>query len=207
MTTTQDYKAQLAKQLGFVERSAVLYDKGFTDEAFRIATALRVVFHQTQNSASLMTHLGSPICHLRSTVPDMSLPPLPANRTAVKQFLLSLVTVTLSNAGPVLLPKTEVAQDDRLIPWGDWWSEVFATLNDHDYSRKALVLWMANKDGGAHVDASLKPEYEAIKASAALGTFRRNGQSIPIENAHLVFLRSMAFEVLNSSELRTLAGL
>ncbi len=208
MSSNQDFKKQLAKQIGFIERSAKDFDEGHKDEAFRIATALRVIFHQTTHSKSLITHLGSPSCRLRSTVPDTSADlKMLGDRKVVGQYLFSLATLTISSDGGRLLPQDQVASHHRMIPRDQWWSETFATINNQDYTHRALILWAANQDGGAHVDSNLKPEYEAIKAAGAVDTFIFNGTSVPIEDAHLVFLRSMAFEVLNSPELRLLAGL
>lgn len=56
---------ELLKQLGFLERSAKAFDEGHEDEGVRLATSMRVLFHDTFNlktskpiSISLMTQLG-----------------------------------------------------------------------------------------------------------------------------------------------------
>src|ERR1019366_5734425 len=55
---------------------------------------------------------------------------------------------------------------------------------------------------GAHVDDELVPEYEQLKSAGSFGSIEGpGGQTIPIEDAHLTFLRTMAFEVLNSPDL------
>ena len=41
----------------FSKRSAQLYDSGQEDESLRLATTMRVVFHETPNSTSLLTHM------------------------------------------------------------------------------------------------------------------------------------------------------
>jgi hypothetical protein len=56
---TVDFKEQLRRQLGFIERSCESYDKGFEDETIRIATALRVLFHDTPQSTPLLKYLGA----------------------------------------------------------------------------------------------------------------------------------------------------
>jgi hypothetical protein len=79
-------------------------------------------------------------------------------------------------------------------------------MDDIDYSRKRVVLWAANKDGGAHVDDQQEPEYQQRKAAGAIGAIEGpGGVLVPIEDAHLTFLRTMAFEVLSSQDLVTLA--
>ncbi len=204
MSTNQIFKKQLAKQLGFLDRSAIAFDEGHTDEAFRIATTLRVIFHNTRKSTSLLTHLKSPNVSVRSTVPDMSKMEAAIAGRQVDEFFMSLATIRVS-ASSAIVPKTEVSSHDRMIPADEWWNERFASINGVNYTRRSLVLWAANKDGGAHVDDVLPPDYEGIKASGAFGTFICGGREIPLEAAHLVFLRSMAFEVLNSQQLRALA--
>jgi hypothetical protein len=57
MPDKQWFKDQLTKQLGFLRRSCESYDQGYKDEAIRIATVLRVLFHDTGRSTSLLTHL------------------------------------------------------------------------------------------------------------------------------------------------------
>ena len=70
MAATQDFKAQLKRQLGFLEWSAGGFDAGRCDEAIRIATALRVIFHQAANSTSLLNHLNAAHVLVRSRAPD-----------------------------------------------------------------------------------------------------------------------------------------
>jgi len=56
-------RSQLQRQLGFLKRSCEDFDAGQHDEGLRIAVSLRVLFHDTSASTSLLTHLG-----IRTTV-------------------------------------------------------------------------------------------------------------------------------------------
>ncbi len=51
------YRKLLGSHIGFLERSSRDYDAGHEDESLRLATSMRVVFHDTQSSTSLLTHL------------------------------------------------------------------------------------------------------------------------------------------------------
>ena len=62
-----DFRAQLASQLEFIQSSCDLYDVGKVREGVRIATALRVLFHQTRKSTSVLTHLSAIDIALLST--------------------------------------------------------------------------------------------------------------------------------------------
>jgi hypothetical protein len=207
MCEQQDFKAHLARQLRFLERSARDFDQGHTDEAFRIATALRVIFRQTRVTTSLLSHLGAPNVLIRSTVPDFKsmFPDMPPLEEMEDVYFVSMATPTISDKGE-LRPKLEEQDSDRMIPADKWWDEVFTSFDGKSHRRSGLVLAACEKDGGAHVDADLPAGYAALKAPGAVGTFYYGGGWTEIEDAHLVFLRSMAFEVLHSPELRKLAG-
>lgn len=56
--TPEELQAHLAEQLGFLERSADAFDNGYEDEAKRMATAIRVLVHDTNQSISLLKQLG-----------------------------------------------------------------------------------------------------------------------------------------------------
>jgi hypothetical protein len=49
---------KLLEQLQFMQRSCEAFDNGFEDEAIRIEASLRIIFHQTNASTSLIAHLG-----------------------------------------------------------------------------------------------------------------------------------------------------
>ena len=53
-----DFIKQLSRHIGFLERSCAAFEAGYTEEALRIAVTLRVLFHDTKSSTSLLTHLG-----------------------------------------------------------------------------------------------------------------------------------------------------
>jgi len=61
------YYRNLKMQLDFLNRSCLSYDQGFQDESFRIAVVLRVLFHNTKKSTSLLHHLQCEYIPLLST--------------------------------------------------------------------------------------------------------------------------------------------
>ncbi|MDO9382651.1 MAG: hypothetical protein Q7T86_07275 [Hyphomicrobiaceae bacterium] len=207
MSSGLNFSEQLAKQLGYLERSAKAYDEGHADEGIRIAQALRVIFHNIDRSTGLIEHLQSPTVTVRSTVSGATRSAGHVRRARIDDRFTFFARRDdrLDGCGRKR-PLDRRSNHDRFIPWAAWWEERFAIINGFDYTRKGLVLWASNKDGGAHVDEKFPAAYQAIKASAALGRFSHGNELIPVEDAHLVFLRSMAFEVLNSPELRRLAG-
>jgi hypothetical protein len=205
LSTSQDFKKRMREQLGFIERSAAGFDQGHREEAMRIATALRVIFHHTNSSTSLLHHLNATMVKIRSDAPDRQKQNAAlGGKKIIGEFSWSLASVTPA-AGGKFAPCADPNAPHRILDAPDWWQEVFAHVDGCDYTRRAVVLWAANKDGGAHVDDVLPPEYEAIKGAGALGHFElQDGSKADIEDAHFTFLRTMAFEVLNSPDLAAL---
>lgn len=75
-----DFRRQLTRQFEFLTHSCDLYDQGFHDEAIRIATIARVLFHHTydqvrnRGSIALLRHLGTPNPKLLSRVSSTQAP-------------------------------------------------------------------------------------------------------------------------------------
>ena len=75
---------------------------------------------------------------------------------------------------------------------------------DQILTRRVIILTAANQDGGAHVDSTLTPVYEALAADGVAGTYVARIADIEhrgnVENAHFVSLRQMAYEVLRNGD-------
>jgi hypothetical protein len=186
------FPEQLRRQLGFIERSCQSFDAGYEDEAIRIATCIRVLVHDTKSSTSMLTHLSAKSINLLSTVTTE-----PVKPGTIHFDGLTRMTVD----GPK--PKLGMVRVSSVMPVSDWWGQVVYASKDHRLARSNLVLGAANKDGGAHVDPALTPEYETI-TSNFLVRAEPDGTLAPLTNVHLVGLRQLGHEILNSPELRAL---
>ncbi|HEY5330704.1 MAG TPA: hypothetical protein VIJ79_12520 [Acidobacteriaceae bacterium] len=198
-----DFKAQLFKQLGFLWRSCAAYDQGHLDEAVRIATVIRVLVHDTSKSTSLLNHLCALNINLASTVSNLD--------HSKSVFLTGMGRLTMTNTKSTWAPAIDCSAIDKQISVPDWWSQVVYVLGKVQATRKSLVLAAANKDGGTHVDSSLTHEYETLMHTGELGWFRYRPQGIegsfqPVMDTHLIYIRQMGFELLNSPELLALAS-
>ena len=190
----------LKKQLGFIERSCRAYDIGHTDEAIRIATAIRVLIHNTKTSTSLLKHLGATTIRLLSTTRAAS---------PTSFFYMGLGVMSAKSTGESITAKFAPLLDgpiQDLIPVSQWWSQIVFVLNPRTrLSRRDIVLAAANKDGGAHVDSNLTPEYEALARNGVAGAlvYSRDSRITeePFVDAHLVAIRQMGHELLHSHEL------
>jgi hypothetical protein len=198
--------AELLKQIGFLGRTAKLFDEGYENEGVRLAAVMRVLFHDTfhsktgkPNSISLMTHLAMREGTMLATPPTQL--------ADWRDFLA--VKIDLNSATPSsLLPRLDL----RLIevPFSTWWDSDSVKAKA-SVSRRRLITNAANKDGGAHVDRKLERFYEELmhaKWSLGItGNLRYSGPP-PFEqgvtqypkNAHLALLRQFAYEVLATAE-------
>jgi hypothetical protein len=185
--------------------SCSTYDAGSREEAIRIATVLRVLFHDSRYSTSLWTHLKVTGVRLLSTGEDI---PRGAG------FWANLTNIELDPPGDraEFVPKLDSARTKRLTGRLAWWEREFVYVLKPArirLTRRDLVLAAANKDGGAHVDALLDPHYEVILSGAGWSITTNFGgvtKEVRFKNAHLAALRQMAYEVLNSHDLTALAA-
>lgn len=193
-----NFQTKLKEQLGFLERSCNAFDEGFKDEAIRIATIIRVLIHNTNNSTSLLKHLNSTTINLLTTCEGTS-------ENTVSYFGLGVIKISPGSGEHI--PGLGNTHYKAFVPVSKWWSQIVYILSSPqvELRRKNIVLTAVNKDGGAHVDSNLTPEYEKLSMDGALGYYFRASKATeetrPFTNSHLVAIRQMGYELLNSPEL------
>jgi hypothetical protein len=200
------FKEHLAAHLRFIERSNHWFDAGDDAEAQRIATSVRVICHQTGSSTSLLTHLSASGISILSTACS---PVGPGTLTAPSNLASLVIRVADDGATFKSTAPLDNAPMKRFIPFTDWWeTEVVCLTAGVRMTRKSLVLAVANQDGGAHVDATLTPDYTVIKSGAGLvATFQPAGFNpveVPLESHSVATLRQIGYEVLHSPDLLAL---
>ncbi len=175
-----------------------------------MATVLRVLMYDTRASTAMFTHRNAqdPV-RLLSTGPALRslMPGAPADVDLAKfdrPFQGLVMTRLIAGKGAVLLPGLDRKGRDGLLSVHDWWNQiVWVVKHDQRLTRGVIILTAANQDGGAHGDSTLTPAYEALAADGVAGTYVARSADIEqrgtLENAHLVSLRQMAYEVLHSA--------
>jgi hypothetical protein len=186
-----DLKDHLRRQLGFLELSADAFDRGYHDEGVRIAVAIRALLHETARSTPLLAHLNAFDVPLTSTAPLLAGPP---------PLFADLLTMLSMPGG--IRPTLGRAQTAFELPAREWWSQMVYAVDRKAITRKDLVLAAANKDGGAHVDPALSADYVALHTFWTLSDDAGETRDGPV---HLVGLRQLAWELLNSPQLAALA--
>jgi hypothetical protein len=199
----KDFKKHLKEQFDFLLRSAKSYDEGYSSEAKRIATTLRVLLHNTKSSESLLTHLGKRRIKFYNGAEDYD------SGLAPK---VKLVSLNLRGEGTHINDAHYKAQLDNWPPSGNkikkteflqWWNQiVIDDLKGNRFSRRDLVLAVANQDGGAHVDPELDAAYADLTKFNSLGwTLISNNCEKPFSiGAELATIRQICHEVLKTLE-------
>lgn len=191
---------KLREQFGFMRRSCNAFDQGAEDESIRIAASLRIIFHTTANSTSLVTHLG---------LGDSQMLSSSRGHGDYKDYLS--FQIDLRSAEPIkALPL--LGNEFKELSMDDWWRGEPVFVHDgQGYFRRKIVLSAANKDGGAHVDEALEQYYEVLCAGeyafGITGSLEYDGPA-PFQqgvthyakNAHLALIRQFAHEALTSVE-------
>ena len=203
------FREHLVQQLSFLENSCASFDAGHTGEAIRMATVMRVLLHQTAHSTSLLSHLECRDVLLLSTCPNaFSIGPFEG---LTPHYFQGLVKMSLGGGGLTFGAAHGDPESERLLPAEEWWEQVVSILDPHTHLRRRdIILSAANQDGGAHVDETLNSSYARLAEDGAMGTYfvhTPEGESREaLTDAHLHSLRQMAYELLNSPELRALAA-
>lgn len=198
----QDFQEQLRMQVEFLRSSCAAFDSGNHREAIRIATCMRVLFHDTKRSISLLTHLGAKDIHLMPS--HLETPEGCSDDCTVVVF--SMGVISLGNGAGSYGPMLEdfVPGSTYVLPFEKWWNEIISSVSPSEHlTRKTLVLGAANKDGGAHVDSVLTKEY-ADYSRKPQGKITVGRTELDITDMHLVALRTMGNEVLKSPEFLVL---
>lgn len=180
--TNDDFLEQLKDQLDFIESSMKAFEIN-EKEAKRVATIIRVLVHDTPNSISLLQHLNQKHIKFYDTKAEknsfsnynisgsnvtLNYPLFVANSPYAGLLAKEIIT-TGSDISLRFKPLYKHHNEARtlsypLVNFQTWWDgEIFDNKNGHKLTRKDLVLDMANKDGGAHVDSKVSEKYLSLK--------------------------------------------
>jgi hypothetical protein len=185
-----DLRAHLDDHLGFLVRSSEAFDQGHDGEVKRLAVSLRVLFHDTGQSHSLLGQLGRLGGEFISTA-------IPHDSGNIATHGGLIMTSLGKGASTHFAPLDDVPIT-RWLPFQDWWNEiVFVDAQRAQLTRRDLVLAVANQDGGAHVDPKLSETYARLSRHNSMGWVQNPG-NVPIPNAERAAVRQIAHEALKT---------
>lgn len=213
-------------QMGYLRKSAREFDDGDVSEAARLAVTIRVLLHNTNSSTSLLKQLG--VQHQLRFLDTASVPEPRTPGVVYEEFSSGLGAIRLDNEGAHFVAR--LGGDTGADDGGDdkthgrqlfrtWWNRrVLKDLLGHQFTRKELVLFLAHRLGGAHVDPKMSVRFAAMTEMNSLGWgWNRSDEGIalvvpagpqdePMGSAIPVNVRQIAYEV-EESITRQLSGL
>ncbi len=193
--TPQELRDHLDAQVGFLDASAKRFDAGHEVEAARLATVIRVLLHDTKASKSLLAQLGVKYT-LRYV--DTALDVGSSSRAATNGLSMIMMSGGDARYFPPLGHLSPRRANKSPKQFDEWWT--VAVVKDADgrtFSRKDLILALAHKDGGAHVDPELDAAYAALSRSNSLGGVftGASGISKTLGSPVLASARQIAYEI------------
>lgn len=190
----EDFNEHFKDCLRFLEDSCDSYDKGFDGEAKRLAATIRTLVHDTPKSTSLLMHLkmkgGQFLDTAHENWPD---------NTMTYSGLVAMNIDSGSGKGPKYIPIIDSGKG-VLVDFEAWWNRViFIDQEKKTLTRKELVLAIANKDGGAHIDEVLDEKYGNLSRRNSLGwTASQGGETGPLRAPEKASVRQIAHELLKT---------
>ncbi|RIE15882.1 hypothetical protein SMC1_09310 [Candidatus Cryosericum septentrionale] len=193
-----ELREHLREQVGFILASVDAFHKGRQSEAKRMAAAIRLLVHDTRHSRSLLSQLAIKNRILFYDTAKSVTDPRLASALNLAGFVLSMGT-----SGPQAFwtPDLDPGPNDKdcsVRPFHSWWTRpVIKDNHGVFFSRKAIVLGVADQDGGAHVDQDLREAYWQLTRGSSIGWLMDTGHG-PEEmpGLELACVRQVAHELL-----------
>lgn len=198
--TQQELEEQLKEQIHFLEVSAENFDKGDDSEAKRMSVNIRLLMHDTYKKD------GTPISQSLLKLLNLKDSILFFDSSMEKDSIGPYSGLVLKSIGPeggsYVAPLDDFPPEFvfKKVPFKDYWEkDIFIDNKNNHFNRKELILAIANKDGGTHIDPELDQEYVELTKQNSLGwIYGNNLKSGPIENASFAAVRQITHEILKT---------
>ena len=180
-------------QLTFLEASLKSYDDGRREEYKRIAVAIRVLLHDNRNSTSLAEQLGLKGQFFISYVPPLN----PHNLSSES----NLIIVHMTDTSADYLPALDFSPfGPEFLDFDMWWNRiVIKDSKGNLFSRRDLVLTVADQDGGAHSDPEIDSAYHDLANLNSMGWVFSDGSTESfLRGIEQASLRHIGFEVITT---------
>lgn len=196
-----ELNSHLAEQIAFLEASILSYDSGNTSEAKRLASTLRLMLHDTRNSKSLLGQLGLKILKFCDTSNYSGYNATPWDVAVYTGLVGQCINMAKYRVEFVPLLDHESENGPIWVDFEHWWSTtVIKDELRNTFSRRDLVLTMADQDGGAHIDPVITDKYAALSRQNSVGWVGAVGNTDyrPIPYPERAAVRQIAHELLKT---------
>ncbi|HTE40761.1 MAG TPA: hypothetical protein VK629_08020 [Steroidobacteraceae bacterium] len=192
----QELRTRLTEQLNFLLKSANEYDKGDTSEARRLSVSLRVLLHNHGQSRALLQLLG-----IRDTIAFLDTCGPLSTTNLLTDYPMVMMEFGADTRYKARLGELYNAVPNRKIMFEKWWnnSVIRNPQVNVTFSRRELVLSVADQDGGAHVDPEIDAKYARLSKTMEFGALEtKDGVIRPIPLIELAHIRQITYEVLTT---------
>jgi hypothetical protein len=193
--SNDELRQHLKDTIEALQLSANAFDNGFEGEAKRCAAAIRVLVHDTRNSNSLLNQLGLKTVKFFDTS-------VPYNPKTILTHS-GITAINLRPEGAVHIAPLDGLPSGHIPKWvsfDEWWEGIiFVDKDKVTTSRKDLVLSIADKDGGAHVDPNLDEKYANLSRLNSLAwRFKNETSDVALEGPEKAAIRQITHEMLKT---------
>lgn len=194
--SNNELKDKLKQQMRFLKTSCELFDKGNTEEAIRLSTSIRILVHDTKNSKSLLNQINKKNMKFYDTSSRFS-----SSNLLTYQGLLHMKIGPNETEVIARLDNPPPERSIKKVKFDKWWEEIIVITDENKkrFYRKDLVLYAADKEGGAHVDSQIDEDYYNLSIAESFGWRIINGdQESNFNNPILQSIRQIAYELEKS---------
>jgi hypothetical protein len=172
---------RLKEQAHLLRKATEDFYAGDHVSALPIAVIIRTLVHKTDKSTPLLGQIRPDYesLEIKDKMPDEA--DAAAKCAAEGGFVLLCSVGIQGTIGKGFSPTVDLTSPTYVLaPLGNWWTRaciivpfgVFPKATHHAvFSKRSLALVLANKEGGAHVDPKLPPDYVALITNSPIHTF------------------------------------
>lgn len=168
--------SMLSDQMTLLRTSLDSFYTGNFAESLRIATTIRILVHETGKSKPLLTQI-------RPNALDLQIPDHASDSRSEEEEIIRIAIGGRLGPGPTISPSVDLQAPYYFMSTiGSWWNRTVFTFPSRlgpqvIYKRKQVILILANREGGAHVDPDEDPDYVRLLLDQPL-TFSFGGAKI-----------------------------
>ena len=194
----QELIEQFKEQIGFLKKSCALFDAGDYSEAKRLCATLRVLLHDKKQQHSLLSQLNKKNITFYDSASDWD----PRNMMPHHGLVGIKLTANPSTVTYYAHFHQDPISRSKCIPFDKWWEKIVIDDRKNKFTRKSLILSIAEMDGGVHIDPGIDESYQALTRLNSVGwKIKINGQVSDLKDVELHSIRQIAEEFLESLKL------
>lgn len=186
------------EQVNLLKSAIQKYDEGLEESALDMAIRCRVLLHDTNKSKSLLSMMNMKSIKFKSIQNEF----IPSNLAPFTKNVSYNCSIKKDYA--ILTYHPAFSENYEIIfglDFCDWWNEIIIKDNNGNiFSRKDIVLFLANKAGGAHIDEEIPESFFLLEEANSIGIFAsHNGEKyLPSNSVLYAEMYIIAFELLLS---------